>query len=99
MDSLPRSQKHNQVLDKRDDNSCQIAPAEAVVLAQGNRTDGSVQFKDSFVSLPDDMNVRRTVVIGVYDDPQVANPENGRHTPRAYHKTQAIRFNIVAPRA
>jgi hypothetical protein len=76
---FPCAKKRCQILLKHILNAGQIACREAVVLPQSNRIRRIIQSKDSLMTLPDDMHMRRAMIIWVNSHPQGANPQNGWH--------------------
>jgi hypothetical protein len=53
--------------------------SEAVVLAQRNAANRNVQYEHRFIPLPDNVRMRRSVIVRVNANPERANPQNGWH--------------------
>jgi len=68
-----------QILRKHTLNPDQIARGETVILTNCNRTPRNIQSEYCFVTTPDDMNMRRAMVIWVNSHTQSANPQYGWH--------------------
>jgi hypothetical protein len=94
MNSLPCAQERCQVLNKSAHNCGQIAKAKAVVLAKRDGSNGNVELKDSFITLPDDVDVGRAMVIRINRNPERAKPQNGWHE-RSVSGTEAIGFSNI----
>jgi len=100
MNPLPCPQQLYQMLNQCPFNPCQVATAESIVLPQCHRSLHSPsgrpvhQLKDSFASLSNDVNVHRSMVIGIDDNAQVANPENGWQI-EGYLITKSKRLGFV----
>jgi hypothetical protein len=60
-------------------HASEVAPGEAIVFSQGDRSRWTVQREDSFMTLPNDMHMRGSMIIGVDGNSQPAEPQNGRH--------------------
>jgi hypothetical protein len=79
MDALPGTAKRCQVIEKHARYPGQVVGGKSVVLPQSDWTGRAIQLEDGFMSVPDHVHMRRTVVIGINGHPQRANPQNGWH--------------------
>jgi hypothetical protein len=60
-------------------NASQFAPRKPVILPQLYRTRRTIEIENGLVPLPHDMNVRRTVIVRIDNDPEPAESQHGRH--------------------
>jgi hypothetical protein len=79
MDAPPRLTKIRDCLGHLPLDAGGVAKAEAIHLAEPRRTAGTVQLEHCFAIGTDDVNVLRSMVIGVDHNAQTTKPENGRH--------------------
>ena len=66
--TLPCAAQYGQVAVKRVAHLSQVAPREAVILAQNDGPYRAIQADDSFMPSSQDVHMRRPVIIGVDDD-------------------------------
>jgi hypothetical protein len=79
MDALPAAAQRRQIDEEYALNPGQLTVGKPIVLPQRKRARWTIQFKDRFVAIPDDMHMSRAVVIWINRHPQSANPQNGWH--------------------
>jgi len=79
MDSLPFGQQQLQVGNQRPFDCADRAPREPIILTLGYAASRSIQFEYCFIARSDYVYVSGPMIVEVDDDPQRANPQNGRH--------------------
>jgi hypothetical protein len=79
MDFLPTRAQFDQMLSHLPLNRLQFVQGETIVLAQRHRTVRAIQEEQGLASIPDDVNVRRPMMVRVNDKPQLTDPKSSRH--------------------
>jgi hypothetical protein len=70
-------------------NVAQLVICKTEICPQTHWASRTIQVENGAVSLPDDVYMSRTMVIGVNGHPQSANPQNGWHE-LSYHKPKRL---------
>ena len=65
---------------------------EAEVLSQACRPCGAVQLKNGLMPVPDDMHVRRPMVIRIDRNAKTWQPQDGRHRKSVANLISWVRF-------
>ena len=94
MNVLPCAAKRGYVLLKLPLHAGQINSGEAIVFSQRDRAKQTVKSKDGFMTLPSNMHMRGTMVIGINNNSQPAKPQNGWQWEEYNVKPKRLGFNM-----
>jgi hypothetical protein len=79
MDSPPFTADVRQVFGHYGLDSPRLLFRETVVFPELRRSVGTIQVEHGLASIPDAMNVRRTMIVRIDDDPQTIDAQYRRH--------------------
>ena len=68
-----------QVFSKHQYNAGDISSGESIILPKLYRASRTVQIKNSLATMPDYMNVSRTMIVWIYHNTKAGESQNSRH--------------------
>jgi len=79
MNTLPGAAQRDQIAVEYFCNPNQFPASEPVILAQFDRAGRTLQFIYRFMAHPNGVNMRRTVIVRIDNNPKSAVPQNSWH--------------------
>lgn len=68
----------------------QFASRKTIIFPQPEMARRTIQKKERLAVISEDVNMRRTVVVGIDDNPELANPEDCRRSTKDSTGTEAV---------